>query len=455
MTVTALVGPSRSSERRTGAASAPQGRRLPIRLLDVEVSAPLPDIGGDPLGPASALILVRFHRCPVGRMWLDVPPAGLGAAELAGGIWSCLAGAINEHRRDDGLAPALGLGLSGLPEVQVPPCLLRRASVTAEGPLVTVAVATRERPDQLRTCLRSLLQLDYPRFEIVVVDNAPVTDATKALVDAEFSGALRYVQEPRRGLAAAHNRALEEARGTIIAFTDDDVAVDPDWLGAIVEGFTLGDRVGAVTGLIHPAELVTDAQLLLEQHGDFGKGFVPRLFDRYTHRLATPMYPFTAGRIGSGANMAFDADVLRRLGGFDPAMGTGTASRGGDDLMAFFSVIASGYQVAYHPAALVHHHHRRDEAALGRQAFGYGVGLGAYLTNAVLHHPLMALAVAPQVPSSTRAIMSLRSARNRSRYATWPRRLATLERRGVLVGPAAYAASRWEARGTKRPGARS
>ena len=79
--------------------------------------------------------------------------------------------------------------------------------------------------------------------------------------------------------------------------------------------------------------------------------------------------------------MAFRTDWLRTNGGFDPATGAGTPARGGDDLDAFLRVVLDGRTLVYEPAAIVRHYHRRDYASLRRQAYGYGVGLGAYLVG--------------------------------------------------------------------------
>ena len=274
------------------------------------------------------------------------------------------------------------------PADRTPKCLDRRFELLKAAPLVSVVVATRDRTTSLARCLDSVLASDYPAFEVVVVDNDPTSDATAALVASRYADrSVRYVREDRRGLAAAHNRGLEAAAGSVLAFTDDDVVVDRHWLAAIVEGFELTDNVAAVTGLIQPGELRTRAQVLLEQHGSFAKGFEPRIFDLDAHRPADRRFPLATGQCGSGANMAFRADCLRRLGGFDPALGTGTTARGGDDLAAFFDVLVSGQRLVYQPAAVVRHWHRDHDSALTTQAYGYGVGLGAYLTDAVVRHP--------------------------------------------------------------------
>src|SRR5690606_11927646 len=102
-------------------------------------------------------------------------------------------------------------------------------------PLVTVAVCTRERPDDLTQCLRALDELDYPHLDLVVVDNAPA-DGANAAVCAAYPRVRRIV-EPRPGLNWARNRAVLEARGEIVAFTDDDVQVDASWVSEIVRTF--------------------------------------------------------------------------------------------------------------------------------------------------------------------------------------------------------------------------
>jgi GT2 family glycosyltransferase len=325
-----------------------------------------------------------------------------------------------------------------------------------QAPAASVIVATRNRPESLATCLVSLLRLDYPDYEIIVVDNDPGDEVTADMVRARFGAypQIRYVREQVRGLAAAHNRGVAEAHGHILAFTDDDVIADSQWLAALAEGFAAADGVGCVTGLILPAALETPAQLLIELHGGFGKGFAPRIVDYGENRPADPLVPFTAGRLGSGANMAFDAALLRELGGFDPATGAGTFAHGGDDLSAFFRVVARGYRLVYQPGALIWHHHRRELAAVRTQAYGYGVGLGAYLASALVHEPAMWPALLRRVPVGLAYAFSRSSQRNVDRYAAWPteyagwpQKLARLERCGLLWGPVAYTVSRWRTRG--------
>ena len=93
---------------------------------------------------------------------------------------------------------------------------------------MSIVVSTRDHPEYLARCLRSLLTLHYPDYEVIVVDNAPSTTATAELIQSTYGHEARihYVCENRPGLSLARNCGIKAARGEILAFTDDDVVVD-------------------------------------------------------------------------------------------------------------------------------------------------------------------------------------------------------------------------------------
>jgi GT2 family glycosyltransferase len=237
----------------------------------------------------------------------------------------------------------------------------------------------------------------------------------------------------------------------VVAFTDDDVVVDHGWLGALLDGFDRRPNVGCVTGMIFPLELETEAQDWLERYAGFNKGFEPVVFDP-DRPSSDPLFPYTAGSFGSGANMAFRLDVLREMRGFEPALGAGTEAKGGDDLAAFFDVIAAGYAIAYEPAAIVYHEHHRTFDALRRQTFGYGAGLTAYLTKTVLDDPDRIWDMLSRAPRALHHALSPNSAKNDRLPGDTPRTLVRRERMGMAVGPALYLLSRSDARHDPRPG---
>lgn len=329
---------------------------------------------------------------------------------------------------------------------------LEKAAVSAlprrfeddEAPFARVVVATHDRSEPLARCLHSLLQQDYGPFEVVVVDNAPSSAETADMIAGRYAatGRIRYRREDTPGLGHAHNRGIADATAPFIAFTDDDVIVDPQWLRVMASNFALSPGVGCVTGLILPVELETRAQYWTERQGGFGKGFDRRVFDLGRNRLPDPLFPFAAGSFGSGANMAFRTSVLQALGGFDSALGAGTPARGGDDLSAFVSVIRAGHQLVYDPGAVVWHHHRRSEEGIERQAYGYGVGLGAYLSKTLVDDPVVLFQFIAAAPWAIAHLFSPGSAKNARLPEDYPAGLQWRERLGIVAGFPAYVRSR-------------
>jgi O-antigen biosynthesis protein len=303
-------------------------------------------------------------------------------------------------------------------------------------------------------CIAAILRQDYPRIEVVIVDNAPRSSATMDAVQAHFGEdpRVRYTREYRAGISFARNRGLAAAGGPIVAFTDDDVRVDEGWLTALVRPFLDHPETGCVTGLVMPAQLDTRAQVWTEEFGGFNKGYDARVWDLDTRDDV--LFPYAAGRLGSGQNMAFDTEFLRRSGGFNTALGTGSPAMGGEDLAAFFSVVTSGRQLAYAPAAVVWHIHRRDMRSLRRQLFTYGVGLSAYLTSCLVERPQRILDLLPRVPAGMRHLLSPGSGKNVHKSSAYPKHLTLLEMAGLLYGPMAYARGRlraWRLRGVTSP----
>ncbi|MGW4893379.1 glycosyltransferase [Kitasatospora sp. NPDC004240] len=309
----------------------------------------------------------------------------------------------------------------------------------ADPPLVTVVVCTHDRTDLLPRALDCVLTGRYPRVEVIVVDNAPSNQATELLVRLRYGHRVRYLREPVPGLARARNRGLAVARGEICAFADDDLILDADWLPALVEGFRSDPRAGCVTGLVLPAELDTEAQVALERYCGYAKGFTPRRWS-LAEPSDDPLFPFATGRLGTGCNMAFRTDVLRAIGGFDPATSTGTPARGGEDLLSFLQVLTLGRSVVYRPDALVWHPHRRGMEALTAQVFGFGVGFGAYLAAAVTHRPRLLADLLPMLPRGVWQTLH-RGARPDSPRDPLLTHLRRRELLGLLYGPLCYVRS--------------
>jgi glycosyltransferase involved in cell wall biosynthesis len=361
-----------------------------------------------------ALILIRFRGQPVGKALLRVVGGYIGGAELhtalvnAGGwllwerwIYSYLGW---DETRTSNLAP-------------------RPA---------TIAICTRDRPEDLRRCLDAIMRLPDDGQEVLVVDNCPSTDATLLIV--ESYARVRYVREDRPGLNVARNRALREARHQIVAFADDDTVPDSGWLRALTSNFDHPLTL-CVTGLTMPLELEAKAQEWFERHNPFGKGFKRTVFK------GNETSPLLVGRIGAGANMAVRSNLPELVGSFDEALDAGTPTYSGGDHEMFSRILISGYNIIYDPMALSWHRHRRTWEELRRVVYGYGVGVYALMTRRLLvDGELGAVKVLwgwlwhKQCPALIRSLFRYPDAT--------PRDLLLAELRGCIAGPRAYFASR-------------
>jgi GT2 family glycosyltransferase len=215
-------------------------------------------------------------------------------------------------------------------------------------PAVSVVVPVYNGEKTIAECLDSLLALRYPRdrLELLVVDNGS-RDGTAAVLQRYGSRIVR-LDESTRGPAAARNAGLRAAGGEVVAFTDADCRVDPDWLAAIVA--PLADpRVGIAGGTIRalpPANEVERFGEVIHDH-------------RQAIEVFEPPYAITM-------NWASRRAVLEELGGFDERF------RRGEDVDLSYRMIQAGYTLAFAPAAVIYHHNEERLAGLFREGFQHG-----------------------------------------------------------------------------------
>jgi GT2 family glycosyltransferase len=427
----------RTSRRRSGG---------PIRLLDVELTDPIAE--QLPAGNHGRVrILVRLHGHPLGTVNLPAGGAGVGSLDpalVAAAVWDQMAERIVGHCEHDGLAAPETLTVDGFDHPAVTACSWRCSRPGAPFPFATVVITTCGGPgSRLATTVRDALAQSYPSFEVVVVDNRPSTSGVPALLDGAFpsEARLRYVAEPAPGLSHARNAGAAAATGELVAFTDDDVALDSDWLAYLVAGFD-DPAVACVTGLILPLELETDAQRLLEEFGGYAKGFDRKRWDLDEHRPDNALYPYTVGAFGSGASAAFRGDALAAIGGFDNALGAGTAARGGEDIDIYVTCVQHGYQIVYEPAAIIRHAHNREMDQVHQKVRDYGVGLGAMLTKHLFRDWPTFVAMLTRLPLGARHLLGRDSTKNAGRTGSYPASLIAAELAGLVYGPFAYLRSR-------------
>ena len=418
-----------------------EGASWPIRVMVVDVEQP-PELI-EATRPAGGVyrglwLLVRLGGQPRALAKLDLPPEGITAQALAPHLRDALAGIATP-------APMR------LPD---PP------------PTISIVISSLfEREPELRACLESLSALDYPSFEVLLVDNrrGELRPAPGWL--AEFRR-VRVLAEQRPGLAAGRNRGLRDAAGELVVFTDDDVTVDPGWLTAYARRFTEHPEESAVSGLILPNGVETAAHMRIEEYyGGYGR----RLFQPLSHRLERPAHRrglhsptvvaldddgrvvqrfslYEGGKLGSGANIAFRTAVMRSMGGFDMRLGIGTPGRSGEDLEIMARLAWRGDSVGFEPAAFVLHSDRDDDAALQHKLIYYGCGFTAVLVALIAEDPRHVGAMLCTLPVGVgrlsryfvRRIGRRSPAGDGGGDVASVARLARLEMRGMMTGPGAF-----------------
>ncbi|MEA5622015.1 glycosyltransferase family 2 protein [Nostoc sp. UHCC 0251] len=349
----------------------------PWKILHIDLSLGIPTLTVE---PEYQVIYAVFwwHGIPLGDQEILATQLPMPATQLVNLVLQAIVPAVGDRLFTQGFKPPLPV-ISPNPARDMPVDF--HALMALEKPLkqlqkccsepvngsISVVVCTRNRPEELARCLRSLQNLSPPPQEIIVVDNVPNSDATRQLV-AQFSG-IQYVLEQRPGLSVARNTGICHSIGDIIAFTDDDVVVHPDWIVRLEQGFQ-DPRVIAVTGLMLPAELETQAQLIFHRGaGGTGWGYRSVTFDpQFFAEMKSRGVP--VWRIGAGANMAFRRQAFDLVGYFDECLGAG-ASGCSEDSEFWYRILAEGWLCRYEPTAVIYHYHRRDIDGLKHQAYQY------------------------------------------------------------------------------------
>jgi glycosyltransferase involved in cell wall biosynthesis len=231
---------------------------------------------------------------------------------------------------------------------------------------LAVVVCSRDRPDQLRECLRSLTTQDAD--DLLVVDSASTSPAT---AEAAREANVRCIRAGLPGLAHARNVAMRATEADAVAFTDDDCTATDGWAGAIR------------TQLADNAEVPADTSTRL----GFIVGRVVAAGDGEPVSVVLGAFPQTFGKdddpshIGHGANLTVSRACWDSLGGFDDMLGVGSGLRSGEDTDFLWRALRDGWTGRYDPHAVITHDQWRDRRSALRTSYGYGVGAGAVRTK--------------------------------------------------------------------------
>ena len=216
-------------------------------------------------------------------------------------------------------------------------------------PRISVAVCSRNGARTIRDTLEALQHLEYPDFEMIVVDDGS-TDGVAQIARA-YAGVRVIVHDTNQGLSSARNTALEAATGEIIAYVDDDAYPDPHWLTYLAATFLQGDWAGVGGPNLPPP----------------GDGQVA---DCVANAPGGPVHVLVSDQEAEhipGCNMAYWVERLRAIGGFDRRF-----QAAGDDVDICWRLQDQGWKIGFSPAAVVWHHRRTSIRTYWKQQKGYG-----------------------------------------------------------------------------------
>lgn len=220
---------------------------------------------------------------------------------------------------------------------------------------ISVVVCTYNRAEMLRDTLESWLSLQNTRFkvELIIVDNNS-TDHTAQVVESfrsVYPSRLHYICEANVGLSYARNRGIKEASGKIVAFVDDDVFFDKDWLKEVLKAFNSHKEISCVGGNTIPkfdaAKPSWITGNVLKLYGSTGSGD----HDKF---MIFPEYPV-------GLNMAFRNEVFTQVGEFNTKLGRIKNSLlSNEEREIFYRISKADLKVLYASKAILYHRIPRD-----------------------------------------------------------------------------------------------
>lgn len=232
---------------------------------------------------------------------------------------------------------------------------------------ITLIISSRNRAYGLKSCLDAITvaaeRASNLNLELVFVDNGS-SDGTSEVVrewSASAPVATHLIYEPTPGLSNARNAGIRASNGRLLAFTDDDCEIAPDYFTVLAGLYTDEDTLVMRGGRVDlgdkrdlPITIKTDEE--------------PAVLNGHLH----------AGGFIHGCNMAFPKALVDKIGLFDTRFGAGAMFRSGEDTDYIHRAFNAGFSIEYVPhLAVKHFHGRRKVEDIQRLHDGYSFGNGA------------------------------------------------------------------------------
>nr|WP_283756644.1 glycosyltransferase family 2 protein [Roseofilum casamattae] len=214
---------------------------------------------------------------------------------------------------------------------------------------LSAIICTHNRDRYLGAAIDSLLEQDYPNFEVIVVDNASSDRTSEVIESKQPHPLLKSVYEPVTGLSVARNTGAQTATGEILAYLDDDAIASRSWLSCLARAYAENEKLAIAGGkvtLIWPEGISPPSWLSDGLAGNLGAYDLGDEIQLITQPNLTPR----------GLNYSLRRSFLEEIGGFDPNLGrVGKKLLSNEELVMTELALKSGWQVAYLPQALVQH----------------------------------------------------------------------------------------------------
>ncbi|MBE2220042.1 MAG: glycosyltransferase family 2 protein [Anaerolineae bacterium] len=245
-------------------------------------------------------------------------------------------------------------------------------------PDVSIVICTRNRNERIKSTLESVFENTWTNFEVIIIDQSRDESTQTAVQPFLTDPRYIYKRTTTTGLSKARNIGLSEARGKIIAFTDDDCRVSANWVEAVLQEFAHYPAVTSIFGRIIPGDLPNAADLSesfnfsqakrLQQVLPIAKKDdpAPHLFKENPNDLG----------FGHGANMCFRRSTFSKFGEFDEFLGAGAVLGAWEDRDMGHRILLGGGQILYSPDIVIYHDHWREWPEVKKAYKNYAIGTG-------------------------------------------------------------------------------
>lgn len=231
--------------------------------------------------------------------------------------------------------------------------------------MISVCINTRNRPEKLMRCVKSILNNSFKSYEIIIIDQSTKGSNTFFLKNIK----VKYFISPQKGVGFAKNFALKKAKGEIVAFTDDDCIVNTNWLQNISQSLKENKNIAGVFGKVLPYKQKSHKNMIC----------LCTFLKKKNEIITKPCIHYK--KIGFGNNMAFRKNALIKIGGFKNWLGPGSIGNNAEDAEISYRMLLNDFKILYNSKIIVWHDRwfKKDSSELKRQMRSYACGeLAAY-----------------------------------------------------------------------------